>query len=88
LDLLVSRHRFKQKPEGPVRKDSTGEVFDFLDGALDELTIHARALPPEEIAQAVQAIRAPSSSPLPPRVLPAGPPGPDPFGAFYTHLPF
>jgi hypothetical protein len=88
LDLLIGRHRIKQKPEGPVRADSTGVVFDFLDGALDELKIHARALSPQEIAQAYKAVTVPTESPLPPRVLPAGPTAPGPFGAFYTHLQF
>jgi Concanavalin A-like lectin/glucanases superfamily len=31
LDLLIGRHRFKAKPEGAIRPNSTAEVFDFLD---------------------------------------------------------
>ncbi|HYG34790.1 MAG TPA: LamG domain-containing protein [Clostridia bacterium] len=88
LDLLVGRHRFKQKPEGPVRRDSTGVVYDYLDGTLDELNIHSRALSAEDISQVFQTTKVPAEVPLPPRVLPSGPSGPGPFGAFYTHLQF
>ena len=88
LDLLIGRTRAKVKPEGPIRPESTAPVFDFLDGALDELKIHAAALSGEELNHAIQAIVMPAETPLPPRVLPAGPPGPGSFGAFYTRLNF
>ncbi len=88
LDLLIGRHRFKAKPEGAIRPDSTAEVFDFLDGAIDELKIHATALTGAEIAREVREANVPSLVPLAPRVLPTGPPGPGPFGAFYTRLKF
>ncbi len=88
LDLLIGRHRYKAKPEGPIRPDSTAEVFDFLDGAIDELKIHATALAADQILREVRQVKVPREVPLPPRVLPAGPAGLGPFGAFYTRLNF
>ena len=88
IDLLIGRSRAEQQPEGPIRPDSTAAIFDYLDGALDELRIHDRALTADEIGRAVRTTSVPGRSPLPDRVLPAGPPGPGPFGAYYTRLKF
>lgn len=88
LDLLVGRYRTEQQPEGPVRPDSTGVVFDFLDGALDDLTIYGEPLTQAALAEHYKGAKVPADVPLPPRVLPSGPPGRGPFGAFYTHLKF
>ncbi len=88
LDLLIGRHRYKAQPEGPIRPASTAEIFDFLDGAIDELKVYATALSSDEIARNFRETKVPQQVPLPPRVLPAGPAGPGPFGAFYTRLKF
>ncbi len=85
---LIGRSRIKQKPEGTIRPEGTGEVYDYLDGALDEITLLDRPLTDQEIADAYQSASPLPESPLPPRVLPSGPAGPGPFGAFYTHLKF
>ena len=88
VELLIGRSRTQQKPEGTIRPKSTGVVYDFLDGALDEVKLYDRALGGEEIVESVNSVSVPVDTPLPPRVLPAGPAGPGPFGAFYTQLKF
>ena len=57
-----------------------------LDGILDELKIHPRALRPEQVAAAFAAIRPATEPDLPSRKLPSGPDGPGRFGAYYTRL--
>lgn len=84
LDLLLGRSRAKAQPEGAIRPDANAEVFAFLDGALDEVRIVGRTLTDRELGDEFRAVSPPSGSPLPPRVLPAGPSGN--FGAFYTKL--
>ncbi len=85
LDLLIGRSRVPQQPEGTIRPEATAAVFDYLDGALDELKIFDHALPDSELLQAVRTGRSPTS-PLGPRVLPVGVPATGPFGAFSTRL--
>ncbi len=65
-------------PKIPVR-------YSF-DGILDELRIYDRSVPGDEIARDYAEIHAPSGEVLPWPVLPSGPSGPGPFGAFYTTL--
>jgi Concanavalin A-like lectin/glucanases superfamily len=65
-------------PKIPVR-------YSF-DGILDELRIYDRSVPAEEIARENANVHAPSGEVLPWPVLPSGPSGPGPFGAFYTTL--
>lgn len=57
-----------------------------FDGILDELRIYNRSVPAEEIAREYADVHAPSGEALPWPVLPSGPSGPGPFGAFYTTL--
>jgi hypothetical protein len=57
-----------------------------FDGILDELRIYNRSLTPEEIAKIYAEVHYPSADALPWPVLPSGPPGAGPFGAFYTTL--
>ena len=86
LDLLVGRARSKAKPTGAIRLEANAEIYAALDGALDELKLSDRALGNEEIAADFSAGQPPAESPVPLRVLPAGPSGA--FGAFYTKLKF
>jgi len=88
LDLLVGRHRFAHRPVGTIRPQATAEVHDMLDAAIDSVDLYARSLSAEEIREAFARETVPARSPLPTRVLPAGPPGPGAFGAFYTRLDF
>lgn len=60
--------------------------YAFLDGALDEVTVHGSALDAEKV-QALFAARQPLPKVVSPkRILPAGPAGPAEFGASYTRL--
>jgi hypothetical protein len=65
-------------PKIPVR-------YSF-DGILDELRIYDRSLTAEEIAKIYADAHYPGGDALPWPVLPSGPPGAGPFGAFYTTL--
>lgn len=58
----------------------------FLDGLLDEVKIHNRALTDAEVAQAYAAVQPKVAQPLKFRRMPSGPEGPGEFGAFYTRL--
>ena len=74
------------KPSNIHREHGTLPGWFSLDGILDELKIHRRALSPAEVHLAFAAIRPPSEPDLPLRKLPSGPPGPGRFGAYYTNL--
>jgi hypothetical protein len=86
LDLLIGRARTKAKPAGAIRLEANAEIFATLDGALDELKVHDRALDARELAAEFAAVQPPAATPVPLRVLPTGPAGA--FGAFYTKLKF
>ena len=83
-DLIVGRTRDPIlpaqwiHPKIPVR-------YSF-DGILDNLRIYDRSLATDEIAKAYSEVHPPVGEVLPWPVLPSGPPGPGPFGAFYTTL--
>jgi hypothetical protein len=57
-----------------------------LDGLLDEVKIHGRALSEAEATGAYAAAQPGVIQPLKFRVLPSGPEGPGEFGAYYTRL--
>jgi hypothetical protein len=63
-------------------------IYYSLEGALDELTIHGRALDAAGIAAAFSAVKAPPGMSSPWAVMPAGAPGPGRFGAYYETLQF
>ncbi len=75
-----------QKPSDIHREHGTLPGWFSIDGILDELKIYDSVLGSEDIAKTVRAQMPTSDPPLQPRVLPAGPKGPGPFGAFYCHL--
>ena len=62
------------------------EVAYSFDGILDEVRIHDRALPADEVKAAHAALAPAGPAPLKPPALPAGPPGPGRFGAYATRL--
>lgn len=80
---VMGRSRHAARPAGALRPEATAEIYSYFDGALDDLVVTTPAgdatAPPPEFAAA---------PPLPPRVLPSGPAGPGPFGAFNTALAF
>lgn len=87
-DLLIGRVREKPMPvpSGLIHPKHT--IYYSLEGVLDELTIHARALDAAEIAATVAAVKVPPGMSSPWAVMPAGPPGPGRFGAYYETLTF
>jgi hypothetical protein len=74
------------KPAHIHREWGTLATWWTLDGQLDELRIHERALENDEIARAFEATGKIPAPEMPPRRMPAGPPGPGRFGATYTRL--
>jgi hypothetical protein len=60
-------------------------AFSF-DGLIDEVKIHSRAMDAAEFTSSHAALAPAGPAPLLPPVLPAGPPGPGRFGAYYTRL--
>ncbi len=61
-------------------------VWYSLDGILDELSIYDRSLTAEEVGKAYSAVKVPEGEVLPWPVLPSGPAGAGPFGAYYATL--
>ncbi len=86
-DLRLGMNRDKVKPALAVPPGAgTLPSWFSLDGILDEVRVHLRCLLPAEIHKAARAPSAGTPPDIPPRIMPSGPPGPGPFGAFYTHL--
>ena len=87
LDLLIGMAHRQQYPalteREPSKKFLSNMVFD---GLIDEVRISNRALTADEIKTSFRANSPANPQPLQFRVLPSGPPGPRPFGAFYTRL--
>lgn len=86
LDLLIGRNRTKRMPSHPVRPQATLEAWYSLDGIIDEIKLHRRALAPDDLRRIASAVVPPPRPEIPARVMPSGPPGPGRFGAYYTKL--
>ncbi|MBM3293688.1 MAG: LamG domain-containing protein [Candidatus Aminicenantes bacterium] len=85
-DLIVGSNHEKRKAAFIHREFGTLPAWYSLDAALDNVAVFDRALPAVRFAE-VAAGQRPSAAPvIPPRVLPAGPASPGPFGAVYTKL--
>lgn len=84
-DVWIARNKFQLEQSNPVGANRQSLTNILFDGILDELILSAGAKSEMAIAAAArhEGIGAP---PLNPRVLPAGPPGPGPFGAYYAKL--
>lgn len=69
-DLLIGRVREKMMPvpSGLIHPRHT--IYYSLEGALDELTIHGRALAPAEIAATVTAVKVPPGMSSPWALMP------------------
>ncbi len=85
-DLLIGRVREPMLPFPSFSISPRNPVWYSLDGILDELAIYDRALSTSEIEQAHSSAHALAGNVIPWPVLPSGPPGAGPFGAFYTTL--
>lgn len=87
LDLLIGMSHRRQFPALTEREPSKKFLSNMIyDGLMDEVRIHNRTLTAEEISASFAACTPTNPQPLQFRVLPSGPPGPRPFGAFYTRL--
>lgn len=84
--LLIGRVRQPTLPVPSERDNPKFAVMYSMDGLLDEVKIYNRALQPDELVKEYAAANAPQGEVLPWAKLPAGPPGPGPFGAYYTTL--
>jgi len=87
LDLLIGMAHRQQYPALTEREPSKKLLSNMVfDGLMDEVRIYARALTADEIKTSFTENSPANPHPLQFRVLPSGPPGPRPFGAFYTRL--
>ena len=87
VDLLLGLSHTKTFPIRTEREYSASFKSPmFLDGLLDEVKIHKRALTDTEVAQAFSAVQPKTAQPLQFRRMPSGPEGPSEFGAVYTRL--
>jgi len=84
--VVIGKFATQVKPTGGIRKDSHMVTDILFDGVIDELKIFDRALSEKEIAAGYNDNKPAQSPDIPMRVLPAGPKGEGPFGAFYAHL--
>jgi hypothetical protein len=85
-DLRMGMPRQMLEPSHPVRAFATLACWYSLDGILDEIRIHDKALTEETIAENHRAFPSPVKPALSERMMPSGPPGPGVFGASYMHL--
>ncbi len=83
VDLLLGRNHVAE----PCMFETIElPVFFSLDGLLDEVKIHDRALSQDEVRRSYLAVQPPSPPPLRHCRLPSGPLCEGRFGAFYEHL--
>ena len=85
-DLLIGMDEQPRQPIDWHRDIGTQPAWYSLDGLLDEVRIFNVPLTAADIARAASAHGRPAEPALAPRVMPAGPPGPGRFGAYYTRL--
>ena len=85
-DLRIGVVPAPVKPSNIHREHGTLPGWFSLDGILDELKVHTRALNPTEVQAAYAAVRPAAEPDLPLRKMPSGPPGPGRFGAYYAQL--
>jgi hypothetical protein len=87
-DLIVGRVRTPQQPY-PSWLDSFRDPVSYsLDGYLDELEIEGGTRTADQERAAFEKVKAPAGDVLGTAVMPSGPPGAGPFGAFYATLKF
>jgi hypothetical protein len=88
VDLRIGANHELTKPSHIHREHGTVASFWCLDGAIDELGIHGRALAADEVAARFAAVGAVTECEIQPRIMPSGPKGPGRFGAVYCNLPY
>ena len=87
-DLLIGRVRESALPFPSFSISPHDAVWYSLDGILDDVSIYDHSLSAEQVQQAYAPVHAPAGDAIPWPVLPSGPPGAGPFGAFYSTLKF
>jgi hypothetical protein len=85
-DLRIGMGLQRQQPSDWHRDKGTQPAWYSMDGLLDEVRIFDVALTPAQVARAHAEYPTPGEPELAPRVMPASPPGPGRFGAYYTRL--
>jgi hypothetical protein len=83
-DLLIGRVREAILPAEWIHPKFP--VWYSVDGIVDELQIYDRSRSAADIAQDFSKVHPTAGDALPWPVLPSGPPGPGPFGAYYASL--
>jgi len=86
IDLRIGANHKLMKPSNIHREHGTVASFWCLDGAIDELRVHNRALAPAEVARSFAAAAPPPDCEIQARRMPSGPKGPGRFGAVYCKL--
>jgi hypothetical protein len=86
VDLLVGRVRTPQLPFPAWLSHPEDPVMYSIDGDLDDLEILDHAVSAAQDRADVAADHAPAGEVIPYALLPAGPPGPGPFGAIMASL--
>ncbi|MDY7109273.1 MAG: FAD-dependent oxidoreductase [Planctomycetota bacterium] len=86
VDLRIGANHALMKPSNIHREHGTVASFWCLDGAIDELKIHDRALSSQEVAEAFASAAPVAECEIQPRRMPSGPKGPGRFGAVYCKL--
>jgi hypothetical protein len=86
MDLVIGRVREPLPPYPSTSITPWNPIWYSLDGILDEVAIYDRCLTAEEVQAADASAHAPAGAVLPWAVLPSGPPGAGPFGAYYCTL--
>ena len=86
VDLRIGTNHALTKPSNIHREHGTVASFWCLDGAIDELKIHDRALSPQEVARSFGDAVPVAGCEIQPRRMPSGPKGPGRFGAVYCNL--
>lgn len=87
-DLIIGRVREPELPFPSFSISPHNAVWYSLDGILDDVAIYDRSLTAQEIQQTLASAHAPAGDVIPWPVLPSGPSGPGPFGAYYSTLKF
>lgn len=86
VNLRIGANHKRMKPSNIHREHGTVASFWCLDGAIDELKLHNRALSAKEVAEAYAAASPVAGCEIEPRRMPSGPKGPGRFGAIYCKL--
>ena len=82
VDLRIGANHEPTKPSNIHREHGTVASFWCLDGAIDELKLHNRALSPAEVAEAYAAASPVAACEIEPRRMPSGRKVPDGSGRF------